>query len=138
MSSFKIPRSLCKRIQSILTRFWWDSAPDKRKIAWVSWDTMAQPKYLGGLGFKNIEDYNDSLLGKLSWRIESNPRCLLAQVLKGQYFPDSAFMESGEKSGSSHGWTSIVAGIEVLKKAWDSLLGMERILKFGPTSGSPQ
>lgn len=36
MSTFKIPISLCNRIQSILTRFWWDNAPDKKKIAWVA------------------------------------------------------------------------------------------------------
>lgn len=109
MSSFKIPSSLCKRIQSNLTRFWWDSAPDKRKISWVAWSTMAQPKRLGGLGFKNIEDYNDALLAKLGWRIQNHPESLLAQVLKGKYFDDCSFMESKDKSGSSHGWTSIMA-----------------------------
>ena len=51
MSSFKFPISLCNRIQSFLTRFWWDSAPDKRKISWVAWSTMARPKFLGGFGF---------------------------------------------------------------------------------------
>ena len=123
MSTFKIPSSLCKRIQSILTRFWWDSSPDKRKIAWVAWSVMARPKYLGGLGFKNIEDYNDSLLGKLSWRLQSNPHSLLAQVLKGKYFPDCSFLESVDKSGSSHGWTSIQVGKEVLKKGLGFIVG---------------
>lgn len=47
---------------------------------------MAQPKHLGGLGFKNLEDYNDSLLAKLSWRIHSNPDSMLTQVLKGNIF----------------------------------------------------
>lgn len=27
MSCFKIPISLCKRIQGVLTRFWWDEKP---------------------------------------------------------------------------------------------------------------
>lgn len=31
MSCFKLPQSLCKRIQSALTRFWWDSNPKKKK-----------------------------------------------------------------------------------------------------------
>ena len=123
MSSFKIPISLCKRIQSILTRFWWDSAPEKRKIAWVAWSTMAQPKHLGGLGFKNIEDYNDSLLAKLGWRILNNPISLLALVLKGKYFSDCTFIESKDKTGSSHGWTSIQAGKSVLEKGLGFLVG---------------
>ena len=32
MSCFKLPGSLCKRIQSALTRFWWDSSVDKKKM----------------------------------------------------------------------------------------------------------
>lgn len=84
---------------------------------------MAQPKHLGGLGFKNIEDYNDILLAKLSWRILSKPESLLARVLKGKYFPDSSIMESNEKSGSSHGWTSIMAGKAVLDKGVGYLVG---------------
>ena len=123
MSTFKIPSSLCRRIQSILTTFWWDSSPDKRKIAWVAWSVMVRPKCLGGLGFKNIEDYNDSLLGKLSWRLQSNPNSLLAQVLKGKYFPDCSFLESVDKTGSSHGWTSIQVGKEVLKKGLGFIVG---------------
>lgn len=30
MSCFKLPVSLCKQIQSLLTRFWWDANPEKR------------------------------------------------------------------------------------------------------------
>lgn len=36
MSCFKLPLSLCKQIQSFLTRFWWDVKPELRKMSWVS------------------------------------------------------------------------------------------------------
>lgn len=123
MSSFKIPKSLCKRIQSILTRFWWDSAPDKRKMAWVSWDRMATPKCVGGLGFKDLELFNDSLLAKLGWRILNNPDALLSRVLKGKYFSECSFLESTPKQASSHGWTGIMAGKAVLEKGLGFLVG---------------
>ena len=32
MLCFKLPKSLTKRIQTALTRFWWDADPDKKKI----------------------------------------------------------------------------------------------------------
>ena len=32
MTCFELPISLCKRIQSVLTRFWWDSKHGERKI----------------------------------------------------------------------------------------------------------
>ena len=101
MQSFKIPKSVCKRIQSILTQFWCDSAPEKRKMAWVSWDRMATPKCVGGLGFKDIETFNDALLAKLGWRIMNNPEALLSQVLKGKYFSEFSFMESTPKQDAS-------------------------------------
>lgn len=36
MSCFKLPTSLWKQIQSLLTRFWWDANPEKRKMCWVA------------------------------------------------------------------------------------------------------
>lgn len=66
MTCFEIPISLCKRIQSVLTRFWWDSEHGVNKIAWVAWDTLTLPKGLGGLGFRDIQAFNLALLGKIA------------------------------------------------------------------------
>ena len=44
MSYFKLPVSLCKRIQSALTRFWWDGGDGKRKMTWISWEKLTLPK----------------------------------------------------------------------------------------------
>ena len=32
MTCFLLPMSLCDRIQSVLTRFWWDSSPEEKKM----------------------------------------------------------------------------------------------------------
>lgn len=77
MSCFKLPTSLCKWIQSVLTRFWWDDKPDKRKISWVSWDKLTLPISAGGLGFRKIEEFNNVLLAKLSLP----PTCLSVSPL---------------------------------------------------------
>lgn len=44
MSCFKLPLSLCKRIKSALTRFWWDAKTDQRKMSWVAWSTLVKSK----------------------------------------------------------------------------------------------
>ena len=54
MTCFKLPTSLCKRIQSALTRFWWDDRDGNKKIDWVSWSTMTRTKEQGGLDFKDV------------------------------------------------------------------------------------
>ena len=86
--------SLCKRIQSVLTRFWWDSKDEVRKICWIYWDTLTQPKNLGRLGFCDIQAFNHALLAKIGWRLLTNPDCLLAKVLLGKYCHKTSFLKT--------------------------------------------
>lgn len=48
MTCFLLPVSLCKKIQSVLTRFFWDSNEGKKKICWIAWEKMTKPKAMGG------------------------------------------------------------------------------------------
>ena len=36
MSVFKLPKSLCEDLTSMIRNFWWGQRIDKRKIAWMS------------------------------------------------------------------------------------------------------
>lgn len=123
MSCFKLPLSLCKQIQSLLTRFWWDANPEKRKMCWVAWETMAIPKYAGGLGFRDIETFNDVLLAKIGWRLIKEPNSLLARVLLGKYAWNVSFMDCPVPSTASHGWRSVLAGIDILRQSLGSAVG---------------
>lgn len=123
MSCFKLPASLCKQIQSLLIRFWWDANPDKKKLCWVAWETMTLPKYAGGLGFRDVETFNEALLAKIGWRLLQDPRSLLAQVLLGKYAKDSTFLDCPVPSSASHGWRSILAGRELFRKGLSWAVG---------------
>ncbi|WZY68165.1 hypothetical protein YC2023_000405 [Brassica napus] len=116
MTCFKLPISLCKRIQSAVTRFWWDDKEDSKKMAWVSWDKMTLPKESGGLGVRDFQAFNDAFLGKLSWRILHNPDILLSRVLLGKYSATESFMTVSEKSAISHGWRGVLIGRDLLKE----------------------
>jgi len=84
MSCFKLTGSLYKRIQSALTRFWWDDSMEKKKMCWVFWKTLIKAKLAGGLGFRDFQSFNDAVLAKLSWRILTKPDCLLTKTFLGK------------------------------------------------------
>lgn len=123
MSCFLLPVSLCKRIQSALTRFWWDDSDTQRKMCWVAWDTLTKSKPVGGLGLRDVQLFNQALLAKLAWRIITAPDCLLSRVLKGKYCHNKGFLEVSVPSACSHGWRSILHGRDLLKTNMGKAIG---------------
>lgn len=123
MSCFKLPMSLVKQLQSIFTRFWWDASPEVKKICWISWQSLTKPKSAGGLGFREISQFNDALLAKLSWCILKNPNSLMAKTLLGKYCLHSPFLEVQQPSSSSHGWRGLLIGRDLLLKGLGWALG---------------
>ncbi|XP_066320099.1 uncharacterized protein [Miscanthus floridulus] len=109
-------RGLCQAINAMIRKFWWGSKDGKRKTCWVSWEKMTQPKYLGGLGFWDIEMFNLALLARQAWRIMQNSEPLSTKLLKAIYFPNGQFLDADLGSKPSHIWRGILDGREVLKQ----------------------
>ena len=123
MTCFKLPKSLIKRIQSAVTRFWWDDRAGTKKMAWIAWSKMMQPKSKGGLGFRDFECFNEALLAKLSWRLVHRPDSLLGRILLGKYCTDSGILTCQSKSSESNGWKGILIGRDLLIKNSGWLIG---------------
>jgi hypothetical protein len=64
MSIFKLPKTLCKCINSMMVRFWWGHKENTSQIAWKSWDKLGRSKNSGGLGFQDLELYKQAFLAK--------------------------------------------------------------------------
>lgn len=62
MSCFKILKGIISKLESIMARFCWSSDAHQRKIHWIVWDKLFLPKALGGIGFKDMERFNQALL----------------------------------------------------------------------------
>jgi hypothetical protein len=128
MACFKLPRGLCKHIDSLIRKFWWGSKAGERKTAWVAWEEMTKPKYMGGLGFRDTELFNLALLARQAWRILQNPNTLSARILKAVYFPETDFLDSELGSHPSQVWHALVEGKQALS------LGLIRRIGDGKTT----
>ena len=90
-----LPKRLVREITTYMKRFWWFSVKDKNKIAWISWRKIKRSKKDGGLGIKDLEDFNMALLAKQGWRLLKYPQSLLAS-LQGQVLSSYRFFRGHE------------------------------------------
>lgn len=116
MSIFRFPKKLCEEITRGFARFWWGSNSTSRKIHWCKWDKLCLPKSLGGLNFRDIEGFNQSLVAKQVWRIFSNPNSLVVKFLKSIYFENTNILEASVGRHSSYLWKSLLWGRDLLIK----------------------
>lgn len=123
MSCFRLPKDTCANLRSAMIEFWWSSGTNRKKIAWVAWQKLCRSKDKGGLGFKDLEKFNQSLLAKQAARIMENPNSLVAQVLKQRYFRNNTFMESSIGSRPSFAWRSLLHGRALLQQGLVTRIG---------------
>lgn len=64
MSCFKLPTILCTEIEIMIRKFWWGQRSDRRKVHWVKWSKLCRPKCEGGMGFCELQKFNEVLLAK--------------------------------------------------------------------------
>uniref|UniRef100_A0A803L0F3 Reverse transcriptase zinc-binding domain-containing protein n=1 Tax=Chenopodium quinoa TaxID=63459 RepID=A0A803L0F3_CHEQI len=108
--------SILDGIEKLCRQFFWGQKGEERKLCLIAWNKLYLPKKEGGLGFRNMRNFNRSLLGKQAWRILTNEDSLVARVLKGKYYPHSSLMEAKVYSNSSYTWRSIMGARDVLWK----------------------
>ena len=84
MGCFKLPISLCHEIEVLIRKFWWGERGNQRKTHWVKWADLCEPKSEGGMGFKELLLFNDSLLAKQTWRLLHSKNSLFYRVFNSK------------------------------------------------------
>ena len=55
---------------------------------------MSKKKSSGGMGFRNVHDFNVALLGKQGWRLLHFAEKLVSRVYKARYYPHRSFFNA--------------------------------------------
>ncbi|XP_075645265.1 putative mitochondrial protein AtMg00310 [Castanea sativa] len=116
MSYFKLPKGLIKELEIFIRKFWWGYNGDNRRVHWVKWESLWEEKEKGGMSFKNIEKFNDSLLAKQVWHMINNLDSLCHRVFKARFFPDRLILEAKESTIGSYAWKGILSARDVIRK----------------------
>lgn len=67
MNLLLIPESLCEEIENLMNSYWWgNAATSTREIRWKSWKRLCVVKEGGGLGMKDLHQFNIAMLAKYS------------------------------------------------------------------------
>ena len=116
MSCFQLPMGQCEEMEGMMRRFWWGQHHQESKIACVSWKKMCKSKLRGGLGFRNLQVFNLSMLSKQGWKLLMNPDFSVARIYKARYYPHGDVLQAKLGSKPSYAWRSIKSGLEVIKR----------------------
>ena len=68
LSLFRMPKSMCSKLEKIQRDFLWGGGNLERKPHLVNWKTVCSEKKRGGLGLRSLSKLNQALLCKWSWR----------------------------------------------------------------------
>jgi hypothetical protein len=101
LSFFKAPSGIITAIESLLIKFFWGGCEDSRKTAWVAWPSICLRKEHGGLGVRQLREFNLALLGKWCWRMLEDRVGLWYRVLAARYGAEGGRVRDGGRRGSS-------------------------------------
>jgi hypothetical protein len=123
LSFLKIPVSVRKKVVRIQREFLWGGVKGGKKVSWIKWPVICKEKEKGGLGVRDINFVNLSLLAKWRWRLLQPGRSFWKDVLIAKYGSQILYQLDlsvlRAPSWSSNWWKNIIALDNVIPgKKW--------------------
>ena len=73
----------------------------------MQWEKLCSSKLLGGIGFRDLHQFNDALLGKQVWHLIHEKETLSYKVFNTKYFPSGDIFGVVLNPRCSFAWKSI-------------------------------
>ncbi|XP_033130110.1 uncharacterized protein LOC108870173 [Brassica rapa] len=115
-SCYRLRKTTATKLTSAVAQFLWSPGGSTKDMQWKSWDKVCVNKDEGGLGFKDITDFNTAMLGKQLWCLIDKPHTLFSGVFKGRYYRNASLLEPIRSYAPSYGWQSIVSARTLVSK----------------------
>ena len=116
MNVFLLPVGIISDIEKLMNNFWWQSTNNQQRgIHWMEWKKLTIHKTAGGLSFKDLRDFNLSMLAKQGWRLLTNTNSLCSRVYRARYCPNCYILNASLENNPSFVWRSIWEARSLLK-----------------------
>ena len=89
----------------------------------MGWQKLTQVEGRGGLGFRDLQEFNKAMLAKQLWRVITNPNLMVSKVLRGRYFKGESIWTMRTRNSDSWMWRSVVSAREVLERGARKRIG---------------
>lgn len=103
---FFLSKVIISWLNSLYKEFWWGYNDDSNKIQWIDWGKLGMAKVMGGLGVRDIQNFNLVMLAKQCWRILIESSFLVSKLFKQKYHLYSDFIYAIMGKDPSFVWRS--------------------------------
>ena len=111
MSNIIFSKTFLSKFTAIIRSFWWTGVREETSVKSLclrAWTDICTPKQEGGLGIRNLQATNQSLILSAAWRLAKDPGSQLALILKSKYHPDTSIWRARPNVPKSAFWCAIL------------------------------
>ncbi|GMI64619.1 hypothetical protein like AT4G29090 [Hibiscus trionum] len=101
-------------MNSAIRQYWWSGKSNKKGWHMLPWNLVCLPKTAGGMGFRDLSDFNIALLGKQLWRLICELDSLLGQIYCSKYFPSGNILDATRPTRGSFAWQGLYTTLQQL------------------------
>ncbi|GKU98316.1 hypothetical protein SLEP1_g11335 [Rubroshorea leprosula] len=107
-SIFILPKAVIKEVEKICGAFLWNNSVLTARGAKVNWNTVCSPKQEGGLGLKNLVQWNQACILKFIWLLFSKAGSIWVAWVHEYLLKGRSFWTINLPADASWGWRKIL------------------------------